>query len=209
MERYLRYVVNIAAGADDTPLQPVYRINGDAAWSSRSSNRCAVIAGWDRCGSAMMRTGRFSTMSMGRGAGRHARVSMRGLRNRAMRRCSSGSKCWPAAIAFMTARCGIWEYRGRARRPHVLVGDVLGRLRSTGTDRHQLGFAERAVHWSAAAARIARFIHENCYDATRNTYVGAVGAPGLDASLLRLADVGFLQPTIRVSRNRCCDRAAS
>ena len=31
MERYLGYIVNIAAGIGTAPLQPVYRINGDPA----------------------------------------------------------------------------------------------------------------------------------------------------------------------------------
>ena len=39
MERYLRYIVDIAASADDGALQPVYRINGDAALVESSMSR--------------------------------------------------------------------------------------------------------------------------------------------------------------------------
>jgi GH15 family glucan-1,4-alpha-glucosidase len=35
MERYLGYIVNIAAGVGAAPLQPVYRISGDAALAER------------------------------------------------------------------------------------------------------------------------------------------------------------------------------
>ncbi len=76
MERYLGYIVNIAAGAVDGPLQPVYRINGERrARRSRSSTRSPAIAAWGRCGSATTRTGRCSTTSTARRSSRRRTCS--------------------------------------------------------------------------------------------------------------------------------------
>ena len=56
MERYLGYIVNIAAGAAPAPLQPVYRINGDAALGER---RRRVAAGLPRHGPGARRQRRL------------------------------------------------------------------------------------------------------------------------------------------------------
>jgi GH15 family glucan-1,4-alpha-glucosidase len=48
--------------------------------------------------------------------------------------------------------------------------------------------------WKAVREAIRADVWANGFDASRNSFVQAYGAPGLDASLLLLAHVGFLPP---------------
>ena len=52
MENYLRYIVGIVAGVGDGPIQPVYRINGDAALTEQVEE---ALAGLPRHGSGAHR----------------------------------------------------------------------------------------------------------------------------------------------------------
>ena len=66
MERYLRYLVGIAAARSDDPSQPVYGISGSAELIERSRHRrCRATAAWDRCASATTRGARSSTTCYG------------------------------------------------------------------------------------------------------------------------------------------------
>jgi GH15 family glucan-1,4-alpha-glucosidase len=58
----------------------------------------------------------------------------------------------------------------------------------------KVGRADRAEAWGADAARIARFIDERCWNAQRQSFVASVDGDTLDASLLLLADLGFVAP---------------
>jgi len=62
MERYLSFILNIVAGAEDGRLKPLYGING----CSIQRNASQGTAGWARCASAIKRTARCSTTSTGR-----------------------------------------------------------------------------------------------------------------------------------------------
>jgi GH15 family glucan-1,4-alpha-glucosidase len=56
----------------------------------------------------------------------------------------------------------------------------------------QLGLPERAASWRKEAERIAAFVNERCWNASRGAFVSAVGGDEFDASLLLLADLGFV-----------------
>jgi GH15 family glucan-1,4-alpha-glucosidase len=90
---------------------------------------------------------------------------------------------------------GIWEVRGPRR--HFTYSKVMAWV---AIDR-----AMRGVKWShlpadmekltALAEEIKADVWANGYDAERNTFKRAYDDPGLDASLLLLAQVGFVEPT--------------
>jgi GH15 family glucan-1,4-alpha-glucosidase len=58
----------------------------------------------------------------------------------------------------------------------------------------RLGLPQRAAKWRADAARIRAFIDEHCWSDKRQAFVVAAGSDDLDASLLRLIDVGYVTP---------------
>ena len=196
MERYLRYVVNIAAGADGSRLQPVYRINGDAALVESNIESLPGYRGMGpvRIGNDAYRQIQHDVYGSAVLAATHvffdARLTQQGDLTLFERLEVLGAR---AIAAHDQPDAGIWEYRGRSRVhtfSSVMCWAACDRLARIAI---RLGLAERATHWRAAAERIARFIDEHCYDAARGTYVGASGSPDLDASLLRLVDVGFLR----------------
>jgi len=55
-----------------------------------------------------------------------------------------------------------------------------------------LGLSDRAAHWTEQAARIHRAVCERCWSATRGSFVATMDGDTLDASLLRLNELGFL-----------------
>jgi GH15 family glucan-1,4-alpha-glucosidase len=58
----------------------------------------------------------------------------------------------------------------------------------------RLGLEDRARSWRSGAARIRRFIDEQCWSDARRSFVASAGGVALDASLLLLADLGFVKP---------------
>ena len=112
MERYLGYIINLAAGADGARLQPVYRINGTRA---DGGARRRLAAGLPRHGAGARRqpgraAGAERRLRLGR-ARRHARVlrpapdahRQRGALSRSSRRSASAP---PRPGTSPTPACG-------------------------------------------------------------------------------------------------------
>lgn len=87
---------------------------------------------------------------------------------------------------------GLWEFRGKA---HVhtysavmcwAACDRLGKIAA------QLGLEDRATHWRGRAATMRARIMEEAWNADLGTFADAFGGDRLDASLLLLADLGFV-----------------
>jgi GH15 family glucan-1,4-alpha-glucosidase len=89
---------------------------------------------------------------------------------------------------------GIWEVRGRPR--HFTYSKAMSWV---AFDRGVKAVEEFALEgpverWRELRDEIRRDIEANGYDPTRNTFVQHYGGRGLDASLLLLAEMGFLAP---------------
>jgi GH15 family glucan-1,4-alpha-glucosidase len=197
MENYLRYIVNIAAGVGAGPLQPVYRINGDAALAE---SVVATLPGYRgmgpvRIGNDAYRQVQHDVYGSAILAATHVffdeRLTKRGDAALFERLEALGHR---ALGAFDQPDAGPWEFRGSAR-VHTFSSimcwaacDRLARIAA------KVGRADRAEAWGADAARIARFIDERCWNAQRQSFVASVDGDTLDASLLLLADLGFVAP---------------
>ena len=195
MERYLGYIVNIAAGADRNLLQPVYRINGSMQLSEvvvpslpgfrgmgpvRVGNQAFTQVQHDVYGSAVL-------------AATHVffdeRLMKRGGRTLFERLEVLGRN---ALSVFDRPDAGIWELREKLRVhtfPAVMCWAACDRLARIAA---RLGLVEREGAWRLDAERIRTFIFKNCWNEARNSFVGAVDSDALDASLLLLVDLGFL-----------------
>jgi GH15 family glucan-1,4-alpha-glucosidase len=196
MERYLGYIINIAAGADRHLLQPVYRINGGLQLSEtiipslpgyrgmgpvRVGNQAYTQVQHDVYGSAIL-------------AATHVffdeRLTKRGDHALFERLEALGRH---ALAVFDRPDAGIWELRERLRVhtfPSVMCWAACDRLARIAA---RLGLAERECAWRGDAERIRAFILEHCWSTARNSFVGAVDSDALDASLLLLADIGFIK----------------
>ena len=199
MERYLGYILNVVAGNGEPALQPVYRINGDAALAEtqvaslpgyrgmgpvRIGNDAYRQVQHDVYGSAILaathvffderldRRGDARAVRATRAAGPTCNRGVRSARRRACGSCAAALPCTP-----FPASCAGPPATVSPRSPRASASPA------------------RASRWRADADRIARFIHEHCWSDRRGSYVATADGDALDASLLLLADLNFVAPS--------------
>lgn len=89
---------------------------------------------------------------------------------------------------------GIWEVRGPKRRftySRVMAWMAMDRAVK---DAEAFGLEAPLDAWRATCDAIEADVWAHGYDKARNTFTRAYDDPGMDASLLLLAQVGFLKP---------------
>jgi GH15 family glucan-1,4-alpha-glucosidase len=196
MERYLGYIINVAARAGGN-LQPVYGVSGSAEIAERvveslpgyrgigpvrAGNQAHVQVQNDVYGSAVL-------------AATHAFFDRRlhTVGNEALFRQleTLGER---AVAVHAQPDAGLWELRGSAR-VHTFSSlmcwaacDRLAKIAS------RLGLAARAGKWRAHASEIHALVCREAWNGKRGSFVSTFGGEELDASLLLLAELGFLRP---------------
>jgi GH15 family glucan-1,4-alpha-glucosidase len=195
LERYLRYIENIIAGALDGSLQPVYALNTSAELAEQTA---AALSGYRAMGP----------------------VRIGNLAYRQVQHDVYGSAILGVTHAFFDARlerpgdidlfhqleslghqafarhalpdASIWEYRGR-QDVHTFSAlmcwaacDRLARI----ARRLQLG--ERAAFWSDRAAAIQDRICRDAWNPEMGSFASTFHGSALDASLLLMTELDFL-----------------
>ena len=97
-----------------------------------------------------------------------------------------------AAELYDQPDAGLWEYRGRSEvhtYSSVMCWAACDRLARIA---RKLGSGGRAEHWAATATRLRERILAEAWSEERNSFVATFGGTALDASLLTLADLGFV-----------------
>jgi GH15 family glucan-1,4-alpha-glucosidase len=195
MERYLGYIVNVVAGSADGRLQPVYGLTGRAVPDERSIDSLPGYRGMGpvRVGNQAYRQVQHDVYGAAILAATHVffdrRLVRRGDEVLFRRLETLGDH---AARLFDQPDAGLWELRGKPR-----VHTFSSVMCWAGCDRlakiaAHLGLAGRAAYWTEQAARIHQVIDERCWSAGRGSFVATMGGDTLDASLLRLNELGFL-----------------
>jgi GH15 family glucan-1,4-alpha-glucosidase len=195
MERYLSYVVNIVAAAERGRLQPVYGVSGGAVAEERDVDALPGYRGIGpvRVGNQASRQVQHDVYGAAILTATHVffdhRLVRRGDAVLFHRLEALGEQ---AATLFDQPDAGLWEVRGPPR-VHTFSSvmcwagcDRLARIAA------HLGLDDRAAYWRAHAARIHQFVSERCWNARMNSFVAAADGDTLDASLLRLDELGFL-----------------
>ncbi len=195
MERYLAYILNLVAGADDGRLQPVYGLNGRSITEEQEIDALPGYRGLGpvRIGNQAHRQVQHDVYGSAILAATHVffdrRLVRRGDEVLFRRLETLGEQ---ATRLYDQPDAGIWELRG-ASRVHTFSSvmcwagcDRLARIAA------HLGLTERAAYWRSQAARIHQFVCEQCWNAEKDSFVAAVNGDALDASLLRLTELGFL-----------------
>lgn len=95
---------------------------------------------------------------------------------------------------YNTPDAGIWEFRGIA---HVHTSSAI--MCWAACDRlakiaEALGRDDRAKHWHSCADEIRTTILDLAWNESRNAFTGAFGREDLDASVLLMAEIGFIDP---------------
>ncbi len=196
MERYLAYIINIAADAGDGPLQPVYGIDGRAELEESEVPALSGYRGMGpvRIGNQAFRQVQHDVYGSAILAATHIffdqRLTRRGDEALFRRLESLGEQ---ARRCHDQPDAGLWELRGSARVhtfSAVMCWVACDRLARIAT---QLGLAERAAYWLEQSQQIHATISQRAWNKERNAFVSTFDGAAMDASLLLLAEVGFLE----------------
>ncbi len=195
MERYLRYIVNIVAGAPNVRLQPVYGISGRAALEEslvptlpgfrgmgpvRVGNAAYAQVQNDVYGSAILSaTHVFFDERLDRPGSEELFRRLETLGETAIR-------------VYDQPDAGIWETRG-GTQVHTFSAvmcwvacDRLARI------ANRLRLSERVRYWRTQAKAIHEVIDERAWNPGLGSFVEHFGGAEVDASLLLLHELGFL-----------------
>ena len=197
MERYLKFIVNLIANAEDGRLQPLYSISGRADVEERVVPSLPGYRGMGpvRVGNEAYRQVQHDVYGAAILAATHVffdrRLEQRGDEALFRRLEVLGAH---AAALYDQPDAGIWELRG-SLHVHTFSSvmcwagcDRLARIAA------QLGLAERQQFWRATADRIHAEICDRCWNAELGSFVATMDGDTLDASLLRMHDVSFIAP---------------
>ena len=195
MERYLAYILNIVASADDGRLQPVYGISGRTAIEEEILDSLPGYRGMGpvRVGNQAYGQVQHDVYGSAILAATHVFFDRRLVRHEDEvlfhRLEALGER---AARLFDQPDAGIWELRGTSRVhtfSSVICWAGCDRLARIAT---RLALADRAAYWRAQADRIHEVVCDRCWNASLGSFVGTMDGDSLDASLLLLNEVGFL-----------------
>ena len=195
MERYLGYIVDRVADADDRRLQPVYGVTGEQDLRETVVPHLAGYRGMGpvRRGNQAARQIQHDVYGAAILAATHVFFDRRLIRR-------GGEELFPlleslghhAAALFDQPDAGPWELRGKARI-HTFSSvmcwagcDRLARIAA------RLGRTDRGSHWRGEADRLHAAIVEHAWDPRRRSFMASWGGDTLDASLLLLHELGFL-----------------
>lgn len=196
MENYLRYIAGIIAGVGDGPLQPVYRINGDAALTEQVEGALAGYRGMGpvRIGNDAFRQTQHDVYGAAILAATHSFFDKRLIRGGDIALFERLEPLGHRAIAVHDQPdAGIWEFRNTARVhtfSSVMCWVACDRLAKIAV---RLGIPDAALRWRKTADRIHAAICERAWSDRRKSFVAGFDDDALDASLLLLVDLGFLK----------------
>ena len=197
MERYLKFIVNLIANAEDGRLQPLYTISGRSDVEERIVPSLPGYRGMGpvRVGNEAYRQVQHDVYGAAILAATHVffdrRLEQRGDEALFQRLEVLGAH---AAALYDQPDAGIWELRGSL---HIHTFSSM--MCWAGCDRlariaAQLGLPERRAFWRATADRIHAEICARCWNDRIGSFVATMDGESLDASLLRMHDVGFIAP---------------
>jgi GH15 family glucan-1,4-alpha-glucosidase len=195
LEHYLRYLVNVVAGTNGGPLQPLYGIDGKGHLEEREIETLAGYRGMGpvRVGHQACEQIQHDVYGSAILAVTHVffdqRLTQRGDAALFYRLEPLGER---AIQVHDQPDAGLWELRG-SKRVHtfssIMCWAACDRLSKIAV---RLGLAKRAAYWSTQAELIHGTICRRAWNDRKNTFTAAFEGDSLDASLLLMHDVGFL-----------------
>ncbi|MEM7529791.1 MAG: glycoside hydrolase family 15 protein [Pseudomonadota bacterium] len=197
LEHYFRWLMNLVSDAGGTHLQPVYGVGGEAVLTERVVDTLQGYRGMGpvRVGNQAhehFQHDTYGAIILGAAPAFFDRRLMMTAGAEAFRRLEVlGEQAW---ALHETPDAGIWELRTRARvhtSSAVMCWAACDRLAKIAS---HLALHDRAVFWSARAAAIRGIILERAWSEKRGAFVESFGGTTLDASVLLMAEVGFVEP---------------
>ena len=195
MENYLSYVSNLVAGSDSGYMQPLFGLGLERVLDEHI---VAALPGYRGFGPVRRGNAAFAQVQNdGYGSVILAAIQCffderlpdmgdETLFRRLEKLGAEAEACWDQPDA------GLWEFRTREEvHTHSALMcwaacDRLARI------ARKLGLAPEAARWSASASKIREAIFRQGWNAERGCFVAAFGGDEVDASLLLMAQTGFI-----------------
>jgi GH15 family glucan-1,4-alpha-glucosidase len=198
MENYLGYIINIAANSGGELLQPVYGIDGRSELAEREIPSLAGYRGMGpvRIGNLAYRQVQHDVYGSAILAATHIffdqRLTRRGdeaLFQRLEHLGQQAIRCYDQPDA------GLWEFRGSARVHTFSAVMCWAACHRLALIAERLGLPERAAYWNEQSLLIHDTISQRAWCERRGAFASTFDGEAMDASLLLLAEVGFLEAT--------------
>ncbi|MBA2708052.1 MAG: glycoside hydrolase family 15 protein [Gemmatimonadaceae bacterium] len=195
MERYLEFLLDRIAEAENGRLKPLYGIDGGSIPDEYEAECLSGYRGMGpvRIGNLADRQVQHDVYGAAILAAPLAFFDRRMVRDgddELLLRLEAVGEL--AAALFDKPDAGIWELRGKMR-----VHTFSSVMCWAGCDRlwriaAHIGLDERAVYWRTHADRMHTVICDRSWSPTLDSFTATMDGDTLDASLLRLNEVGFL-----------------
>lgn len=215
MENYLQWLYDVVRSADGGHVQPLYGIGLERSLPERVIAHAAGYRGMGpvRVGNQAQEHFQhdvYGSVVLGAAQAFHDhRLFKRGDKADFTALEVMGEQAWRL---HDQPDAGIWELRTRARvhtSSTLMCWAACDRLaRIAGV----LGEPARAGHWQARALAIKEKILQGAWNPDRQAFVESLGGRDLDASVLLMAEVGFLPPndprfvsTVQTLERALCD----
>ncbi|HXH04126.1 MAG TPA: glycoside hydrolase family 15 protein [Candidatus Competibacteraceae bacterium] len=193
MEEYLRYIFNIASGPGE--LQPVYGITYEAVLAERTLDSLGGYRGM-----GPVRAGNLAYLQRQHDV--YGSVILASTQLFFDRRLTHPGDAQTFArlepLGQVAERlhdqpdAGLWEYRGRSNvhtYSSMMCWVACDRLAKIA---QRLGLGEASARWRISADGIREGILARAWSERRRSFVDSAATEALDASLLFMADVGFI-----------------
>lgn len=201
MEEYLTYITNLVDDADANPAQkdmpPLFGITRSPYLDEREASALAGYRGMGpvRVGNAaytQIQNDAYGSIVL---ASTHAFLDRRLIRTGNKALFKQLEQLGERAIeVFDKPDAGPWELRTKAAVhtfPSVMCWAACDRLVKIA---RAMGREDRAAYWSEQATRMHAVIDERAFNSKTGTFVSSFDGEHLDATLLLLADIGFVTP---------------
>jgi len=196
MERYLDFIINMAACANGADLQPVYSVTGKGGIAEREAASLPGYRGMGpvRVGNQAYAQNQHDVYGAAVLAAAHvffdARLALRSDQALFRQLEQLGDR---AAALFDKPDAGLWELRG-TKAVHtfssVMCWAACDRLAKIAA---RIALEDRAREWRSRADAMHATISERAWNDKRKTFAATFGGEHLDASLLLLHELDFLR----------------
>ena len=197
MENYLKWLMNVVTSADGGHIQPVLGVGLETKLHERMIGSLQGYRGMGPVRVGNQAHEHFQNDSYGHvvlGAAR-AFLDSRLLHQPGISDFEALEKVGQQALLlYDKPDAGMWELRSRARvhtTSSVLCWAAADRL---GHIARHLGIAEKAKYWRSAADHMREVILERSWSNKRQAFVESFEGENLDAGVLLMTQVGFLDP---------------
>jgi GH15 family glucan-1,4-alpha-glucosidase len=197
LENYLSYLRNIVDQAVGGQIQPLYAVSGEPKLEEWEAEGLAGYRGMGpvRVGNAAYHQIQHDAYGQIILSNAQAFFDQRLFRTATKEDFAAleqvGDRAW---AMHDQPDAGLWEFRTRTSvhtYSSVMSWAACDRL---GNAADALGLGDRAAHWRERAAHIRARIEEAAWHAPEQRFGATFGGGELDASLLQLVDMRFLEP---------------